>query len=240
VFAILLGVACLVPTHSLDFEIPADVAAEGALLATSVAAYAWTAYMAAKPLVVEELDHGPYRAVDPGLSRAGTWLAGAALSLPGFTSLGSSANLGHIVKEGTRYASTVLMAAAVKDGIKAMFPRPRPHVTAAPSNSIDEDAYRSFPSGHSTLVWTAAAVAAVRGVATPGWGVADWSAACSVAAAVGVSVLRVAAGEHYVSDVVAGALLGIGIGILMESLPFAAVTADREATAPRGAGSTVP
>lgn len=226
VFAILLGVACLLPAYSLDFEIPADVAAEGALLATSVAAYGWAAYIVATPLVVEELDHGPYRALDPGLSRAGTWLACAALSLPGVTSLGS-ANLRHIVEEGARYASAVLMAAAVKDGIKAMFPRPRPHVTAASSSSIDADAYRSFPSGHSTVVWTAAGVAAVRGVATPGWGVADWSAACSVAAAVGVSVLRVAAGEHYVSDVVAGALLGLGIGILIECLPFAEVPVDR-------------
>jgi undecaprenyl-diphosphatase len=70
----------------------------------------------------------------------------------------------------------------------------------------------SFPSGHATGAW-ALAVAAVfvaRAVIPPGW---TRRAAVTVVlvGALSVSAARVVAGDHYTTDVVAGALLGTSL-----------------------------
>ena len=59
----------------------------------------------------------------------------------------------------------------------------------------------SFPSGHAARSFLIAVIA--TGLGPPGWAIALWVWAPLVALA------RVAMGVHYVSDVVAGALLGI-------------------------------
>ena len=64
----------------------------------------------------------------------------------------------------------------------------------------------SFPSGHTV---TAFAAALTLGWFTPRW---RWPL-LAVAALVGVS--RVAVGAHYPSDVIAGALLGVGSALLL-------------------------
>ena len=63
----------------------------------------------------------------------------------------------------------------------------------------------SFPSGHAARAFMLAAVAVALG---PGW----WALAMGVWAIL-VSLARVAMGVHYLSDVVAGALLGVVCGI---------------------------
>jgi membrane-associated phospholipid phosphatase len=81
------------------------------------------------------------------------------------------------------------------------------------------DAARSFPSGHTSTAFVAAAVLVV------GWWLRDSSrsmrvvvlfAALSAASAVGV--LKVVAGYHYWTDVLSGALIGAAIGVLVTAL----------------------
>lgn len=63
----------------------------------------------------------------------------------------------------------------------------------------------SFPSGHAARAFMLAAIAVALG---PAW----WALVMVVWAAL-VSLARVAMGVHYLSDVVAGAALGVGCGV---------------------------
>ncbi len=69
----------------------------------------------------------------------------------------------------------------------------------------------SFPSGHATLVFGAAAVLLLSDL--PRW--ARWG---SSLLAVAVAVSRVAVGHHWPSDVIAGAVLGLGLGLASHGL----------------------
>jgi undecaprenyl-diphosphatase len=69
----------------------------------------------------------------------------------------------------------------------------------------------SFPSGHATLVFGAAAVVTLSGL--PRW--LRWGAPML---ALAVSFSRVAVGHHWPSDVLAGAVLGLGLGLASHGL----------------------
>jgi undecaprenyl-diphosphatase len=96
---------------------------------------------------------------------------------------------------------TVLVAAAVDSGLKALLGRVRPHWTDPVSHAIGE----SFPSGHSLTSAMGCAVLLV--LVSP--------RAIAVIAAVAVPAItgftRLALGVHYLSDVVGGWLLGVTV-----------------------------
>ena len=90
----------------------------------------------------------------------------------------------------TNVAEAVLLAWGACGVVKMVMRRKRPQRTAARMN-------HSFPSQH-----TAVAVAVASVVGGPwAWGLA-----------VGVAVGRVLCGAHWVGDVVAGAMIGVGVG----------------------------
>jgi undecaprenyl-diphosphatase len=64
----------------------------------------------------------------------------------------------------------------------------------------------SFPSGHAARAVMLAILALALGPAWFGWAVLVWAPL--------VMLARVAMGVHYLSDVLAGAILGLGIGAL--------------------------
>jgi len=150
-----------------------------------------------------------HRALDRllyGASEVGDWSllwhtigAGQAL-LPGrdpMTAVRLSAILG---------AESLLVNGAVKGLFRRHRPvweedRPRPHRIRTPQTS-------SFPSGHASAAFTTAVVL--------GQGDPLWPAYCAVA--VTVSASRVYVKMHHASDVLAGAALGIGIGLLARRL----------------------
>jgi membrane-associated phospholipid phosphatase len=108
---------------------------------------------------------------------------------------------------GVMYAETFALAAGLKDTLKSTIARPRPH-----SEEGDGESF-SFPSGHATILFATAAFSAgvySRGDSDPG---AKRIMAASVFAFAGAaSCIRVAAGVHYPTDVLAGAALGTLIG----------------------------
>lgn len=101
-----------------------------------------------------------------------------------------------------------LAAYAAVSLLKPLFHRARPYVTypdlRTPNGQVPDDP-ASFPSGHATLSFAAATA------------VADFNPAYALPAygfATLVSYSRVYNGVHYPSDVLVGALLGVGIGKL--------------------------
>jgi len=95
--------------------------------------------------------------------------------------------------------------------IKAMFRRVRPEDDHPPEGPLPYGMHRpltsSFPSGHAASAFTAATLLA-GGPATPLW--------FALAAAVASS--RVYTQMHHTSDIVAGAALGVALGVVARRL----------------------
>jgi undecaprenyl-diphosphatase len=95
--------------------------------------------------------------------------------------------------------------------IKALFRRVRPEDTHPPEGPLPYGMHRpvtsSFPSGHAASAFTAATLLA-GGPATPLW----FALASAVAAS------RVYTRMHHTSDIVAGAALGVALGVLARRL----------------------
>jgi membrane-associated phospholipid phosphatase len=95
--------------------------------------------------------------------------------------------------------------------IKAMFRRVRPEDDHPPEGPLPYGMHRpltsSFPSGHAASAFTAATLLA-GGPATPVW--------FALAAAVASS--RVYTQMHHASDIVAGAALGVALGVVARRL----------------------
>ncbi len=107
------------------------------------------------------------------------------------------------------YGGTLSLTYAAATLVKELFPRTRPF----PALSDDADA--SFPSRHTAMVTAAASFAAITGAIGHSTDALEIiTIAGSWSAAVTTGILRVVSGEHYLSDVIAGALLGAGIGLL--------------------------
>jgi len=93
--------------------------------------------------------------------------------------------------------------------LKVLIHRPRPWSEASPagwSEYLHKSDFHSFPSGESTTTFAVAAVLA--------WWYPTLRLPLLTVAAV-VAVARVLVGSHHPSDVVAGALLGIGVAQLL-------------------------
>ena len=101
----------------------------------------------------------------------------------------------------------VALAQLVVDvGLKPAFARDRPFVADVSSRVVGyQPATQSFPSGHSATAFGAATVLALA-VRGPGR-VLAWLLA------IGIAFSRIYIGVHYPLDVVAGALLGAGLGL---------------------------
>jgi membrane-associated phospholipid phosphatase len=106
---------------------------------------------------------------------------------------------------------TLCLNGALTLGLKYGFNRPRPFVTYPEIQKLDKAGSYSFPSGHSS---SAFAFATSICLAYPKW----YVIAPSFAWAGLVGYSRMHLGVHYPSDVLVGALLGIGSGFLMHYL----------------------
>lgn len=131
--------------------------------------------------------------------------------------------------DGKGFATLALMyaqAMAIQNGLNLMarslqvWPRPyiysREGKGAEVAASADGEAYGSFFSGHASAAFTAAVFTAEwfseMYPNSPYKGIM-WASSLSLAGFVGA--LRIAAGKHYLTDVVAGALVGTGVSFVI-------------------------
>ena len=123
------------------------------------------------------------------------------------------------LSESLRHTSTLFAAILAKDLLKNLFSRPRPYVEYQSPVDDSADAYRSFPSGHTTIAWAMFGESLYRSLRNP----SIYSTVVSIAAGAAagtVSLLRVLSGAHYPGDVITGALLGFAVGLAMQTIRF--------------------
>lgn len=100
-----------------------------------------------------------------------------------------------------------LESVAINTGVKSLFSRSRPPREEHERHSLRRPRSSSFPSGHATSGFMAATLLANgRPVGRRG----AWYLLAAVVAA-----SRIHVGIHHASDVVAGALIGVGLGHLV-------------------------
>lgn len=140
--------------------------------------------------------------------------AGALLEVAPF---GWSAALEDVVL----VAESIAVSGAVGQIVKGSVRRPRPYMYETGTARADPRFYdfTSFYSVHTTIAFAAATsfgtVFTLRRPKSP-WRFAIWGAGLAAAAAVGAC--RVAGGEHFWTDVLAGAAAGGAIGALVPAL----------------------
>ena len=124
----------------------------------------------------------------------------------------------------TMYAESLLIANGIKELAKLAVNRPRPYMyydrRSYPKEDVDEgDWANSFPSGHSTMAFVGAGFTSYTFAAF--FPDSKWKipvTALSYGMATGVAALRISSGNHFLTDVLAGACIGSTVGILVPFL----------------------
>jgi membrane-associated phospholipid phosphatase len=142
----------------------------------------------------------------------------AAAALPLALALGI--NQDQAFAAGVIYFEVMSRAFFAKNTLKFLFPRVRPWVYLAPVTGTAPEVWEgndSFPSGHSTMAFAAAAfgvTVAVLDLPSDSPWLLPFTAT-EVSLAVVTASLRVFSGMHFMTDVLAGAALGTAIGIAL-------------------------
>ena len=150
------------------------------------------------------------------LSNLSAHVAIPALSL-GLITLGSLSTSGtdHLFDDLLPIVETVAVSQLIVQGFKLGVGRERPY--AHYGAGIDSDDNLSFVSGHSALafglVTSAGMIAHQRGYKVEPY---IWAIGLPLAAS--TAYLRIAADKHYLTDVVAGSLIGVAAGVLIPKL----------------------
>lgn len=141
--------------------------------------------------------------------------AGLALATPFVLSLADDQLSPELVEDATVDAEALSVAGALVTVAKYAVQRPLPRVYALQDPKVvgSPGGYRSFYSGHTTLVSAALVASASQWQRRHGPSVWPWLGAGLVVTSVAVE--RVAAGRHFPSDVVVGAAMGTGVGLLV-------------------------
>lgn len=118
-------------------------------------------------------------------------------------------------------AEAALVASAVQIVTSFAVARPRPRVydeQASLDDRTDANAARSFFSGHvaNTMAATVAALRTFQRLGKPAAGWVMFGVGMAGTSLVGVS--RVASGSHFPTDVLAGAAVGAGIGLVLPAV----------------------
>lgn len=150
---------------------------------------------------------------DEGLSRASLATLGLGLALPATLALACDGS--DLYAAAACYSEALLWTFAAKNALKALFPKARPHTyfEAPADGELADEAWESFPSGHAALAFCSATVfSALALELVPDRPETPWLVGGSYLLACGTAGLRVASGEHFLTDVAAGAVLGSAIG----------------------------
>ena len=150
--------------------------------------------------------------------RASNYTRNASFALP-LTLILSQTVRNDIFTVGLLYVETGLIAEGISGFLKSYVGRPRPYVYNGKvdlDEKTNRDAVRSFPSGHTkTAFYSSVFFSTVFSDYYPDskWKYPVWSVSLMLAAATGY--FRYKAGQHYPSDILAGAAIGAGAGYLV-------------------------
>jgi membrane-associated phospholipid phosphatase len=163
------------------------------------------------------LAHFAYR---PGLDTLGDVGAYGLLAAPGLFSIpllsASDKDEGkqRLLTYGVMYAEAFALTHGTKELMKGVISRYRPYTYSGGSlpyipPGLEKDYYNSFPSGHSSYAFLGASFISaimVNDYADSKW---KWPVIIGVYALAGTTAaLRVASGNHFVTDVLVGAAIG--------------------------------
>lgn len=118
------------------------------------------------------------------------------------------------------YGEAFMLAYGIKDTIKSFVSRHRPYTYHQPPVAGDEDDYyNSMPSGHTTLAFLGASFLATTLFQEDVDPVLRWTLSLAgFAGATAVGVLRISSGNHFITDVLAGAAIGTACGFVVPTI----------------------
>ena len=122
---------------------------------------------------------------------------------------------------GVMYVETLGLAYGLDSLLKSAVVRYRPYAysTSTPADFSNSEITASFPSSHATLAFSAAVFTGyVFDEINPDSNLRPWVWASGLTVAAAVSTLRIASGDHFLSDVVAGGAIGAASGFLVPFL----------------------
>jgi len=124
--------------------------------------------------------------------------------------LGAGLVSGHddLTRAGGRLAATLALAGIASTGLKSAIGRPRPNESSDVDGFVPFSGQDAMPSGHTTVAF-ALATALADDIHRP------WASVGLYTIATGVGWSRMNDNKHWLSDVTAGALLGITSAKLM-------------------------
>jgi membrane-associated phospholipid phosphatase len=150
----------------------------------------------------------------PAAAKLSDGLIAVTIATPVAAALGKGASA-RLLNTGFVYGETLGANLLLNTLAKAVFGRPRPYtyryLTREDANA---DWFVSFYSGHSSTAFsTAVAGSYLFAESAPDRVSSSLLAGVELTLASATAVLRTRAGKHYYSDIVVGALVGIGLGI---------------------------
>jgi membrane-associated phospholipid phosphatase len=155
------------------------------------------------------------------------WTRNVALAFPFALSLVTGSSGDRWSSAGRRslvYAETIVIVHGLTQVGKATIDRARPFAYLPPQDRPEDVSYdvslertfRSMPSGHAAGAWAAAAMGVTDHLLVrpeAGWAERVAVGLLGGALAGSTSALRVQAGQHFPSDVIVGAALGVTTGV---------------------------
>lgn len=151
---------------------------------------------------------------DENLSLASDVTLAMTMATPGL--LVFEAPVSDYLAIGGSYGITMVGAYfGVRTPLKAIIDRERPYVGEDSRPDDTSEDYDSFPSGHALMAFTSAAY--TQTITSLWYPDSQVMRAASIAAwslATATAVLRVVSGNHYPTDVLAGAAIGSALGFL--------------------------
>jgi membrane-associated phospholipid phosphatase len=126
--------------------------------------------------------------------------------------------VGHpLMEDGAVFIQTLAISSAVVTAVKYIVQRPLPRTYAGDPTVINEPrGYRSFYSGHTSLVF--AALSATSMTMRLRYGEKTWPWIVTAVVGASVAIERVADGWHFPTDVLVGAVMGTATGVAVPSL----------------------
>ena len=159
---------------------------------------------------------------NPKIAKASDIILMASFALPLTILINSKHFKKSLPKYGLMYLETLLLTAGVTDIIKNTVNRARPYSynpNAPLDEKLKEDALKSFLSGHSSFAFaTSIFFAKIFNDTYPNSKLRPYVWGSAIVLASTVAAFRVAAGKHFLTDVLVGAIVGASIGFLIPQL----------------------